>query len=143
MTVINKLNSDKNRSDEINVIVEIPKGSNIKYEIDVESGGIFVDRKLSTAMFYPCNYGFIPNTKEEDGDPLDVFVLGDDPVVPMSVIRARPVGILLTEDQEGQDSKIIAVPNTKLDPSFSTVRDIDSIEEHILNQSISSSITKT
>jgi inorganic pyrophosphatase len=134
LTVINKLNSDKNRSDEINVIVEIPKGSNIKYEIDAESGEIFVDRRLSTAMFYPCNYGFIPNTREEDGDPLDVFVLGDDPVVPMSVIRARPVGILLTEDQEGQDSKIIAVPNTKLDPSFSTVRDINSIEEHILNQ---------
>lgn len=134
MAVIDKLNSDKNPPDVINVIIEIPKGSNIKYEMDTESGAIFVDRILSTAMFYPCNYGFIPNTKEEDGDPLDVLVLGDDPVMPMSVIRALPVGVLLTEDQEGQDLKIIAAPIAKIDPSFSTITDVNSIPEHILNQ---------
>ena len=134
MTFINKLNSDKNPQNEINVIVEIPKGSNIKYEIDVENGALFVDRKLSTTMFYPFNYGFIPNTKEDDDDPVDVFVLGDYPLVPMSVIRANPVGVLLTEDQDGRDSKIIAVPIEKVDPSFSNVTDINSIAEHIRNQ---------
>jgi inorganic pyrophosphatase len=134
LTFINKLNSDKNPQDGINVIVEIPKGSNIKYEIDVENGALFVDRKLSTTMFYPFNYGFIPNTKEDDGDPVDVFVLGDYPLVPMSMIRANPVGVLLTEDQDGRDSKIIAVPIDKVDPSFSNVTDINSIAEHIRNQ---------
>ena len=134
MIFISKLNSDNNPQDGINVIVEIPKGSNIKYEIDVEKGALFVDRKLSTTMFYPFNYGFIPNTKEDDGDPVDVFVLGDYPLVPMSVIRANPVGVLLTEDQDGQDSKIIAVPIEKVDPSFSNVTDINSIAEHIRNQ---------
>ena len=134
MTFISKLNSDNNPQDGVNVIVEIPKGSNIKYEIDVEKGALFVDRKLSTTMFYPFNYGFIPNTKEDDGDPVDVFVLGDYPLVPMSVIRANPVGVLLTEDQDGQDSKIIAVPIEKVDPSFSNVTDINSIAEHIRNQ---------
>ena len=134
MTFISKLNSDNNPQDGVNVIVEIPKGSNIKYEIDVEKGALFVDRKLSTTMFYPFNYGFIPNTKEDDGDPVDVFVLGDYPLVPMSMIRANPVGVLLTEDQDGQDSKIIAVPIEKVDPSFSNVTDINSIAEHIRNQ---------
>ena len=134
MIFISKLNSDNNPQDGVNVIVEIPKGSNIKYEIDVEKGALFVDRKLSTTMFYPFNYGFIPNTKEDDGDPVDVFVLGDYPLVPMSVIRANPVGVLLTEDQDGQDSKIIAVPIEKVDPSFSNVTDINSIAEHIRNQ---------
>ncbi|HZD83640.1 MAG TPA: inorganic diphosphatase [Nitrososphaeraceae archaeon] len=134
MTFINKLNSDKNPQNGINVIVEIPKGSNIKYEIDVENGALFVDRKLSTTMFYPFNYGFIPNTKEDDDDPVDVFVLGDYPLVPMSVIRANPVGVLLTEDQDGRDSKIIAVPIEKVDPNFSNVTDINSIAEHIRNQ---------
>ena len=134
MIFISKLNSDNNPQDGINVIVEIPKGSNIKYEIDVENGALFVDRKLSTTMFYPFNYGFIPNTKEDDGDPVDVFVLGDYPLVPMSVIRANPVGMLLTEDQDGRDSKIIAVPIEKVDPSFSNVTDINSIAEHIRNQ---------
>ena len=134
MTVIGKSNSGINLPAVINVIIEIPKGSNIKYEMDTESGAIFVDRILSTAMFYPCNYGFIPNTKEEDGDAVDVLVLGDDSVMPMSMIRTIPVGVLLTEDQEGQDSKIIAVPIAKIDPSFSTITDVNSIPEHIRNR---------
>jgi inorganic pyrophosphatase len=102
--------------------------------MDDESGAIFVDRKLFTAMFYPCNYGFIPQTKEEDGDPVDVLVLGTDAVIPMSVIRANPIGVLLTEDEEGRDSKIIAVPIKKLDPSFSSVTDINNIPEYIREQ---------
>ncbi|MFL6329653.1 MAG: inorganic diphosphatase, partial [Nitrososphaeraceae archaeon] len=110
MKILDILTPGKNPPDEINAVIEIPKGSNIKYEIDAESGVVFVDRKLFTAMFYPCNYGFIPQSREDDGDPVDVMVLGNDAVMPMSVIRANPVGVLLTEDEEGQDSKVIAVP---------------------------------
>ncbi|HET7391400.1 MAG TPA: inorganic diphosphatase [Nitrososphaeraceae archaeon] len=134
MNILNTLKPGENPPDEINVVIEIPKGSSIKYEMDAESGAIFVDRRLFTAMFYPCNYGFIPQTREEDGDPVDVLVLGNDSVMPMSIIRSRPVGVLLTEDEEGQDSKIIAVPITRLDPSFSTVTDISNIPEHIRDQ---------
>ena len=104
MICIDALSAGKNPPDEINVLIEIPKGSNIKYEIDSETGALFVDRILSTSMSYPCNYGFIPNTKEEDGDPVDVFVLSNNPVVVMSIIRCKPNR--LTKDQDGQDSKI-------------------------------------
>lgn len=134
MNIINTLKPGENPPHEINAVIEIPKGSSIKYEIDAESGALFVDRKLFTAMFYPSNYGFIPQTKEDDGDPLDVIVLGNDPVVPMSIIRAHPIGVLLTEDEEGKDSKIIAVPIKKLDPSFSTVTDISNIPAFIHDQ---------
>jgi len=132
--LVDKLKAGKNPPDEINVVVEIPKGSNIKYEIDDETGAIFVDRKLFTAMFYPCNYGFVPQTKEKDGDPVDVLVLGNDPVVPASVIRAIPVGVLITADEEGEDSKIVAVPIAKVDPSFSDVREISDVPQHIQEQ---------
>jgi inorganic pyrophosphatase len=134
MKILDILSPGNNPPDEINAVIEIPKGSNIKYEIDAESGAVFVDRKLFTAMFYPCNYGFIPQSREGDGDPVDVLVLGNDAVMPTSVIRANPVGVLLTEDEEGQDSKVIAVPIAKLDPSFSSITNIDNIPEHICNQ---------
>jgi inorganic pyrophosphatase len=124
----------QNPPDEINVVIEIPKGSNIKYELDMASGLIFVDRILLSAMYYPCNYGFIPQTKEEDGDPVDALVLGNDSVIPMAVIRSRPVGVLLTEDEKGQDSKIIATPLNKVDPSFSTLTEVHHIPEHLCNQ---------
>ena len=134
MKILDILTPGKNPPDEINAVIEIPKGSSIKYEIDAESGAVFVDRKLFTAMFYPCNYGFIPQTREDDGDPIDVLVLGNDAVIPMSVIRANPVGVLQTEDEEGQDSKVIAVPIAKLDPGFSKITNIDSIPEHVRNE---------
>ena len=134
LEMINALKTGKNPPDEINVIIEIPKGSNIKYEIDDETGAVFVDRKLFTAMFYPCNYGFIPQTKEKDGDPVDVLVLGNDPVVPSAVMRANPVGVLITADEEGDDAKVVAVPITKVDPTFSDVKDIDSIPQYIQDQ---------
>ena len=134
MKIADTIKPGKNAPAEINAVIEIPRGSSIKYEMDDESGAIFVDRKLFTAMFYPCNYGFIPQTKEEDGDPVDVLVLGTDAVIPMSVIRANPIGVLLTEDEEGRDSKIIAVPIKKLDPSFSSVTDINNIPEYIREQ---------
>ncbi len=134
MALIDNLKAGKNPPDEINVVVEIPRGSNIKYEIDDETGALFVDRKLFTAMFYPCNYGFVPQTREKDGDPVDVLVLGNDPVVPSSVIRANPVGVLITADEEGEDSKIVAVPISKVDPSFADVKDIDTVPQYIRDQ---------
>jgi inorganic pyrophosphatase len=115
-------------------MVEIPKGSNIKYEYDTESGFIVVDRKLFTSMYYPCNYGFILNTLEKDGDPIDVLVLGETPFVPLSLIKVIPIGVLQTEDEEGQDSKIVAIPTSKIDPSFSTVSDIKDVPQHLKDQ---------
>jgi inorganic pyrophosphatase len=121
-------------ADEINVVIEVPKGSSIKYELDPETGAVFVDRRLFTTMVYPCNYGFVPRTIEGDGDPVDVLVLGDYQVVPMSVIRAIPVGVLLTEDEEGPDAKVIAAPIPKIDPSFAGMKDINDVPRYILNQ---------
>jgi inorganic pyrophosphatase len=134
LALVHTLKAGKNPPEEINVVIEIPKGSNIKYEIDEETGALFVDRKLFTAMFYPCNYGFVPQTKEKDGDPVDVLVLGNDAVMPMSVIRANPVGVLITADEEGEDAKVVAVPVPKVDPSFSDVKDIGNVPQHIQDQ---------
>jgi inorganic pyrophosphatase len=131
---MNSVNSGSHPPDDINVIIEISKGSNIKYEIDIESGLLFVDRKLPSSMVYPFNYGFIPKTQESSGDPVDVFILGDDPLVPMSLIQARPIGILLTEDQDGEDSKIIAAPVEKIDDTYSALTDLTSIPIPILNK---------
>lgn len=118
----------------INIVVEIPKGSSIKYEFDMTTGLLFVDRKLYTAMNYPFNYGFIPRTLEMDGDPVDALILGEDPVVPLSIVKSRPIGVLLTEDEEGQDSKVIATPVSKIDPTFSKIDDIKDLPEYIENQ---------
>ncbi len=123
--------SEANPSDEIDVLIEISKGSNIKYELDLKTHKLSVDRKLSTSMYYPYNYGFVPNTEDSTGDPVDVFVLGDDPFEPMSTIKSRPIAVLLTEDQRGSDPKIIAAPIDKVDPSFSTVSDLKGIQNHI------------
>ena len=123
--------SEPNLSDEIDVLIEISKGSNIKYEMDFKTRKLSVDRKLSTSMYYPYNYGFVPNTEDSTGDPVDVFVLGDDPFQPMSTIKSRPIAVLLTEDQGGPDPKIIAAPIDKVDPSFSSVSDLNEIPNHV------------
>ena len=123
--------SEPNLSDEIDVLIEISKGSNIKYEMDFKTRKLSVDRKLSTSMYYPYNYGFVPNTEDSTGDPVDVFVLGDDPFEPMSTIKSRPIAVLLTEDQGGPDPKIIAAPIDKVDPSFSSVSDLNGIPNHV------------
>lgn len=128
------LPSIKQTPDQCIVMVEIPKGSNIKYEYDTESGFIVVDRKLFTSMYYPCNYGFILNTLEKDGDPIDVLVLGETPFVPLSLIKVIPIGVLQSEDEEGHDSKIVAIPTSKIDPSFSTVSDIKDVPQHLKDQ---------
>jgi inorganic pyrophosphatase len=131
---MNSANSGSHPPDNINVIIETPKGSNIKYEIDIGSGLLFVDRKLPSSMVYPFNYGFIPKTQESSGDPVDVFILGDNPLVPISVIQAHPIGILLTEDQDGEDSKIIAAPIEKIDDTYSAFTDLTSIPIPKLNK---------
>ncbi len=124
-----KLSSGKNPPEEVLVIVEIPQGSAVKYELDKESGVIMVDRFAFTTMVYPFNYGFIPNTHAEDGDPVDVLVLSTYPVLPGCGINVRPIGMLEMEDEEGIDTKILAVPTAKVDPFVSHIKDITDVDE--------------
>lgn len=119
---------------EINVVIEIPKDSNIKYELDKDSGAIFVDRFLYTAMQYPFNYGFIPNTLSGDGDPVDVLVLSEYAVAPGTVIPSMVIGVLEMEDEAGIDAKVLAVPTKKIDPFFGSFTDINSVPEAIKNK---------
>jgi inorganic pyrophosphatase len=131
---LGKISAGRNVPDEINVVIEIPSGSAIKYEVDKDSGALMVDRFLSTAMFYPSNYGFVPQSLSDDGDPCDVLVLSQLPVAPGSVIRARPIGALLMEDESGQDEKILAVPVDKLDAFYAKVQSYTDIPQIFLDQ---------
>jgi inorganic pyrophosphatase len=120
---------------EINVVIEIPKDSEpVKYEVDKISGAMFVDRVLSTPMRYPCNYGYVPRTLCGDGDPVDVMVVLPLPLVPGSVIRCRPVGVLKMTDDAGSDAKIIAVPIAKVFAGYAHVQDIDHVSPHWLER---------
>lgn len=108
---------------DVNVIIEIPFGSEpVKYEIDKASGAMFVDRIMHTAMRYPANYGFVPHTLSGDGDPIDALVVAGVPFLSGSVVRARPVGVLMTEDQKGPDEKLLMVPVDELHPYFLDVK---------------------
>lgn len=110
---------------DVNVIIEIPMNADpVKYEVDKETGAVFVDRFMSTAMHYPCNYGYVPKTLSGDGDPVDVLVLSPVPIITGVVVRCRPIGMLKMEDEAGDDSKVIAVPIDKLSALY---RDIDTI----------------
>jgi inorganic pyrophosphatase len=125
----------RNPPHEVNVIIEIPQGgAPVKYEIDKESGAMFVDRFLHTAMFYPANYGFIPHTLSEDGDPIDCMVVGPTPVVPGVVLRSRPIGALLMEDEKGIDEKILAVPVDELHPFYKHISSHRDLPEILLEQ---------
>lgn len=121
----------RNPPRDVNAVIEIPLGGvPVKYEFDKDSGALFVDRFLHTAMFYPGNYGFIPHSLAEDGDPCDIMVIGQVPVVPGAVIRCRPVGALLMEDEAGKDEKVLAVPVDDLHPFYtglSTYRDLPTV----------------
>jgi inorganic pyrophosphatase len=120
---ISRITSGKNPPKDIHAVIEIPLGGvPVKYEIDKDSGALFVDRFLHTAMFYPGNYGFVPHTLSADGDPCDVLVAGQVPVVPGAVIRCRPVGALVMEDEAGGDEKILAVPVDALHPFYAGVQ---------------------
>lgn len=121
---ISKISAGKDVPNDINVVIEIPQGSQVKYEVDKDSGAIVVDRFLFTPMAYPAAYGFIPNTLAADGDPADALVLTPAAVVPGAVIRARPIGMLKMEDESGQDEKIICVPHDKIHPQFTDVQSI-------------------
>ena len=120
---LKKIPIGKNAPWDVNVIIECPMGSEpIKYEMDKASGALYVDRFLHTAMVYPCNYGFIPHTLSGDGDPADVLVVGRRPLMPGCVIAVRPIGVLLMEDEGGEDEKILAVPQSRLHPFFHEVQ---------------------
>lgn len=116
---------------EINVIIEIPKDSEpVKYEVDKQSGSIFVDRILSTPMRYPCNYGYVPKTLGGDGDPLDALVILPLPLVPGSVIRCHPVGVLRMTDEAGADEKLVVVPIAKIFNGYEHIKDINQVSGH-------------
>ncbi len=120
---------------EVNAIIENTMGGlPVKYELDKDSGAVFVDRFLHTPMFYPGNYGFIPHTLSGDGDPVDVLVIGHTPVMPGAVMPVRPVGVLLMEDDGGQDEKIIAVPADRLHPFHADVQDYTDLREIMREQ---------
>lgn len=131
----NQIPAGKDVPNDIYVVIEIPANhAPIKYEIDKEADALFVDRFVGTAMFYPANYGYIPNTLSEDGDALDVLVVTPHPVVPGSVIRCRPVGKLKMEDEAGMDAKLIAVPHDKLTPLYKHVKEYTDLPELLLKQ---------
>lgn len=117
---------------EIETVVEIPKGSRNKYEMDHDSGAIWLDRMLFTATQYPADYGFVPDTLAEDGDPLDVLVLLDEPTFPGCHIWARPVAVFWMRDEKGPDAKVLCVPAT--DPRYAGITDLDSLPEHLLDE---------
>lgn len=120
---------------DINVIIEIPAHSGpVKYEVDKKTGSMAVDRFMSTAMFYPCNYGYVPKTLSEDGDPVDVLVVTPVPLISGSVIRCRPVGVLKMEDESGNDAKVLAVPVSKLTTIYDNVSSPDDLPQHLLAQ---------
>ena len=125
----------ENPPDDVNVIIEVPLGGQpIKYEMDKEAGTLVVDRFLYTPMSYPGNYGFVPHTLSEDGDPIDVLVCNTRALVPGCVINARPVGVLVMEDQEGQDEKIIAVPSHRLTKRYDDLRTHTDLPDITLQQ---------
>ncbi len=132
---IDQISIGENPPYDVNVIIEIPIGGNpVKYELDKKSGAMYVDRFLHTAMYYPCNYGFIPHTLSDDGDPTDAAVLGQIPVIPGVIIRSRPIGVLMMEDESGIDEKILCVPVDDLHPFYGDVGSYRDIRPVMLDQ---------
>jgi inorganic pyrophosphatase len=125
----------KNPPEDVNVIIEVPVGGEpIKYEMDKEAGTLFVDRFLHTSMRYPGNYGFVPHTLSGDGDPIDVLVCNTRALVPGCYINVRPIGVLMMEDNEGEDEKVIAVPVPKLTKRYENVRNYTDLPQITLDQ---------
>ena len=119
----------------VNVIIEVPVGGEpVKYEFDKKSGAIFVDRILHTSMRYPANYGFIPHTLSDDGDPLDCLVIARSPFIPGCVVRVRPIAVLLLEDEAGGDEKLLAVPEAKTSPYYADVKEGTDLPGIVLQQ---------
>src|SRR5690606_7321354 len=121
--------------DEFNVIIEIPMNADpVKYEVDKETGAVFVDRFMLTAMHYPCNYGYIPQTLSDDGDPVDVLVMTPFPIQVGAVVRCRALGVLMMEDEAGEDAKLLAVPVDKLYPAYSKLRSVEDVSIELRGQ---------
>jgi inorganic pyrophosphatase len=132
---INQIPAGQNPPADINVFIEIPQGGlPVKYELDKATGVLFVNRFLHTTMFYPGNYGFIPQTLARDGDPIDVLVVSQAAVVPGAVVRSRPIGALLMEDEAGPDEKIIAAPVEKLNHYYTGVRTLEDLPKILRDQ---------
>jgi inorganic pyrophosphatase len=132
---LDRVSSGIDIPNEINVIIEIPSHADpVKYEVDKETGAMFVDRFMSTAMHYPCNYGYVPHTLSNDGDPVDVLVVTPVPLISGSVIACRPVGVLKMTDESGDDAKVLAVPIDKLCRTFRKVHDIRDVSPELLDQ---------
>jgi inorganic pyrophosphatase len=134
MKALKDVSPGRNPPSQINVFIETPQGSRVKYEYDPKTGALFVDRFLYTAIYYPLNYGFIPGTLGEDGDPLDIGVLTQVPLQHMVVIRARPIGVLVLKDEHGSDPKLVAVPASKADPYYKDINDIKDVPSFTKNQ---------
>ena len=132
---LDKVTPGKNIPDEVNVIIEIPAHSDpVKYEVDKETGAMFVDRFMNTAMHYPCNYGYVPHTLSEDGDPVDVLVLTPIPLISGSVIACRPISVMRMTDESGPDAKVLAVPIDKLATHYRHIKSMDDLPKQLLEQ---------
>lgn len=120
--------------EKVNAVIEIPYGSNVKYEVDKESGAVVVDRVMYSAMFYLANYGFVPNTLADDDDPMDILVLNEYPLQAGSVIKCRLIGVLIMEDESGMDEKLIAVPISKIDPRYDKIQSLQDLPKITLDR---------
>lgn len=130
-----KLLIGKNPPYEVNVMIEIAANSgSIKYEFDKETGVLSVDRIMQGSMQYPCNYGFIPHTLSGDGDPVDVLVYTNHPIVSGAVVSVKPIGVLVTEDEKGSDEKVLAVPTEKVDPFFANIKSYEDLPEILIQK---------
>ncbi|MDD2829169.1 MAG: inorganic diphosphatase [Sulfuricurvum sp.] len=128
---LNKIGYGEN-PDKVKAIIEIACGSNIKYEVEKESGALVLDRVMHSAMYYPANYGFVNKTLSQDGDPADILILTEYPMVEGCVTNCRLVGVLIMEDESGIDEKLLAVPTSKIDPTFEEIQDLGDIPKHTL-----------
>jgi inorganic pyrophosphatase len=132
---LDRVNSGRDVPNDFNVIIEIPMNADpIKYEVDKETGAMFVDRFMSTSMHYPCNYGYIPHTLSKDGDPVDVLVISPVPLISGVVVRCRPLGMLTMTDEAGEDAKILAVPIDKLCGLYQKKKSYSDLPELVLSQ---------
>lgn len=133
--MLTSVTAGSNVPDEINVVIEIPAQSEpVKYEVDKITGAMSVDRFMSTSMRYPCDYGYIPQTLGDDGDPIDVLVISPLPLITSSVIRMRPVGMLSMTDESGGDTKILAVPIDKLTPLYKNIKEPQDLGQFVLDR---------
>ena len=132
--ILDRVSYGEKVPNEINVIIEIPSHSDpVKYEVDKDTGAMFVDRFMGTAMHYPCNYGYVPQTLSEDGDPVDVLVVTPVPVISGAVVQVRPLGMLQMTDEAGNDAKILAVPVDKLSGMYSAINTVRDLPKPLLD----------